>query len=63
MKRENRDLRELVHRKGTQVEWELDQIIHAYELGVISKEEQDKLLDDITPQLWKHLGDILCHMK
>ena len=29
------------------------QILNAYNTGVISKEEKDKLLNDITPLLWE----------
>lgn len=31
---------------------EEQQIIEAYNLGLMSEEEHDKLLDDITPLLW-----------
>lgn len=31
------------------------QIIYAYNTGLISKEEKDKLLDDITKYLWEAL--------
>ncbi len=32
------------------------QILAAYNNGVISKEEKDKLLNDITPLLWELMG-------
>jgi len=31
------------------------EIKKAFEIGVISKEERDKLLDDIAPLLWENL--------
>lgn len=33
-------------------------IIEAYNVGLISKEERDKLLNDITPLLWKELYNL-----
>jgi len=33
------------------------QILDAYNRGVISKEEKDKLLDDITPLLWEDFSN------
>lgn len=37
------------------VEFEYQQIKLYYDLGVISLEERDKLLEDITPELWELL--------
>ena len=37
------------------VKFEQQQIERSYELGVISLEERNKLLDDITPELWELL--------
>jgi len=35
--------------------YEEKQILDAYNNGIISKEEKDKLLNDITPLLWQLL--------
>ena len=34
---------------------EQDEILKAYSVGLMSKEDRDRLLNDITPALWEEL--------